>query len=758
MADGAAEGATAVDPKVKATFQKGLDLAKTESLDEILTGLQAVHKDSALLIVDNTNTPRLLLGLSKIGDSVLGLDAVTDRSDDALTAGLVKLTNPQAAANLLNNALAAKLTTIRATTDASTTLVEPGKRTMHAIPKFLLLNKCLTQTALEHLSSPVTLGQWLLQLAESWPAADDTRKVVTATVQCMATRGNGASADPKSQLAIECTTGHQPSATDGATFTDVLNNILGDPTDARQRQQQAVGQGSPAAATLQRERSERNNDQLGDPTDARQRQQQAVGQSSPAAATLQRERSEFNNDQLGDPTAARQSQQQAAGHGLPAASPWQRDPSVNPSAASTLQQGYISMEQVAATAVAAVTAALADTNHPSSLGGGSRTNGWTPTIAARLAGYTYAGAAQPSGFYRELLQERTTVSKKTKVYGVLNTLSQMHLEFSGFTPSPDFVSDVISLKFGADPNSNQWHRGLFGIGHFFNQSPMELQRQRHEESTREANPHVQQSLGHALASQSRPPPVGPSLTDFIMAFRRHSVFHLHTLGDGPINHLSKAIATYLQAQQTNLELTHWLSNNGPSLVYYFNVEANQFAHDVTTQHALDSGLMSQLSLPNPEQLAQMLCTRPPTATHYLPASLQGMAPPVRPPAPAPCPAPPLATPARSVAPPPGPPPAPTPATGGEAHIKPRFPPSYKTFWDSFHGRGPATSKLLSKVSLTPTQALAELGLPAPECYNYHGRGRCGNRRCTRQHTPGLTIQPAKATAHLAKLEQAKQQL
>ena len=86
------------------------------------------------------------------------------------------------------------------------------------------------------------------------------------------------------------------------------------------------------------------------------------------------------------------------------------------------------MEQVATTAVAAITAALAaDTNHPRSLGGGSPIiNGWTLTIAAWFAGCTTEGAAQPSGFYRVLLQERTTVSKKTKVYGVLNTLAQMH--------------------------------------------------------------------------------------------------------------------------------------------------------------------------------------------------------------------------------------------------------------------------------------------------------------------------------------------
>ena len=393
----------------------------------------------------------------------------------------------------------------------------------------------------------------------------------------------------------------------------------------------------------------------------------------------------------------------------------------------------------------------------------SRASGWTPTIQAQLAGCTYLGLQEPCNFYQQLLQERTMASKKTKVRGVLSNLKRTYTELGGFNPSTDFVTDIIALNFAPEPFSNRtWHRGTFGIGHFLKQTPEELLRQHHLEATREANPHVQQSLSHALSSQGSPPPTPTSLSDLILAFRQHYTFHLLTLGDSPIGQLSREIAAYLQANEQNLDRSGWLSTSGPSLICFFNQEAQRFAQDVITQSDLDNNQMSELSMPSPNQLAYHLCSRP--IISNLPPTLQ----------------------------------PPLPQLPLQQHRQqlqqqqlnqqqrrqqqrqlqhqqqqqqeqqleqqqhnrshPRPPQGYKSFWESFGNTAPSTNRILSKMNLTAPQALQELGLPTTECYNYHGRLACRNPRCTRGHDASLVINAAKAAAHLSKLQHAKQQL
>ena len=417
-------------------------------------------------------------------------------------------------------------------------------------------------------------------------------------------------------------------------------------------------------------------------------------------------------------------------------------------------------------AVAVAAAVRAAQQHPSSapyeegygVPSGARGSGWTPTIQAQLAGYAYSGLQEPSTFYRDLLQERTMASKKTKVAGILSTLKRTHLELAGFTPTTEFTTDVIGLNFAPEPFSNRtWHRGIFGIGHFLKQTPDELLRQSHMDATRDANPHLQQTLGHALSTQGAPPPLPTSLSDLIAAFRRHYTFHLHTLGNSPIGQLSQDIAIHLQTNEQHLDRSGWMTLHGPSLICYFNQEAQAFARDVITERALNDNYMSGLSIPSTTQLAYQMITRAPIPT--LPTTLQGST--HRPPPP--------------VLPPTSPPPPANPAAGRRLQQRqpqqleqshrdqqppsppnPNLPQGYRSFWESFGPTSPPTNHLLSKMNLTPRQALAELGLGANDCYNYHVR-ECRNPRCNRGHNP-TRINPTKASTHLARLQQAKQQL
>ena len=452
-----------------------------------------------------------------------------------------------------------------------------------------------------------------------------------------------------------------------------------------------------------------------------------------------------NNSDAG-PLAAGHSDTSDAG---PSAAGHYNHNDAGPTAAGHL----VTTEHVVASTVAAVNAIMGAGGLAASNSSSSGGRSWTPTIAAQLAGYVY----QLLGFYQVLLQERSKESKKTRVKAFLNSLSQQPLtrhHMSGFHASPEMVNDVIGLRFDADPTSDQWHRGLFGLGPFFNQSPTELQRQQRQETLRETQPHLQQSLGHADQNQSRPPPVPPSLQDLITALSRHSTFHLHTLGDGPLNQLSSQLATLLLQRQMQLQQSQWMQTHGPSLIYYFNEEAYYFANDIQTEEALQQGLMASFTMPDVTALAHSLINRSPHPA--LPPSLLALS------------GTPARTPPSLLPPAPSPAPAPAPRAAGNqrqqqpptagGHDKETTPQGYRPFWESFGNNVPKTTVLLNKANLTTATACAELGLPPTECYNYHTKGRCGNPRCSRQHAPTLEINANRARLHLQKLQAAKSQL
>ena len=65
---------------------------------------------------------------------------------------------------------------------------------------------------------------------------------------------------------------------------------------------------------------------------------------------------------------------------------------------------------------------------------------------------------------------------------------------------------------------------------------------------------------------------------------------------------------------------------------------------------------------------------------------------------------------------------------------------------------------MQKAGTSIVQALAQLGLPPTECFNFHLRGKCGNPRCSNQHTDSAVVNPTSAAALLVTLIDAKAQL
>ena len=428
------------------------------------------------------------------------------------------------------------------------------------------------------------------------------------------------------------------------------------------------------------------------------------------------------------------------------------------------------------------------TTAPSS-GTGSDLKRWTPDTAQLIAGYANLAVNDPGipSFYKTLLQKQTKLDRETTVAGAINWLKTNMPQCRTFKPPSEFTKDVLALNFAPSYRSDQWHRGIFGLGPFFSYSSDEHQRQQHLEALFVAGRGtINQSINQAQNNQSRPPNTILDLDAFIKVLRQHSAFHHHTLGNHcPLADLSGNLATKLEDDHQHHIDQDWMRRKAASCIFMFNKAAYDFAKDVQTPQiatrAAHRGILatSKISLrvehlihvevvPRVPSSLVRPWDQPPTPAAVPQLRTQPPPQPAPPQQPA-GPAPPSQNPQPGRGrgrgrggrqPPPAAPAGTTDAVEQQGDTHPNgSPPGYHEFWLSCGNDSRyRTTAFLQQLNLTMDQALHQLGLPANSCFNYHMRGYCSARNRLRGnhiHNGQLQPNPQAAANFLQQLRQAK---